>query len=124
MRLLDENKTTVLTQDDAGTLRVGGTRVTLDTLVHAFGQGFTTQEVADQFPVLGVEEIEATVAYYLRHRDILDAHLEEHRKQANEFRRFLEAEMSTGELRERLRARRRAQAQDAHRAGEDACAPS
>lgn len=49
--------------------RVGGTRVTLDTLVAAFEQGATTEEIAQQYPSPGLADVYSVIGYYLRRRD-------------------------------------------------------
>jgi uncharacterized protein (DUF433 family) len=39
-----------LAEDSHGVYRVGGTRVTLDLLVHAFNRGATAEEIVQKFP--------------------------------------------------------------------------
>ena len=41
-----------LQADADGVVRVGGTRVTLDTIVVAFQQGATAEEIAEQYPAV------------------------------------------------------------------------
>ena len=41
-----------LMTDQDGVVRVGGTRVTLDTIVMAFNQGATAEEIVLQYPSL------------------------------------------------------------------------
>ncbi len=54
--------------DEAGGIRIGQSRVTLDSLLAAYHSGFTPEEIAFQYSVLHLEEIYAAIAYYLNHR--------------------------------------------------------
>ena len=44
--------------DEDGVIRVGNTRVTLETLVSAFNHGSTAEEIVYQFPVLNLADVE------------------------------------------------------------------
>ena len=88
-----------------GVIRVGGTRVPLDTVVEVFNTGATPEEIAQDFPVLRLDDIYAVITYYLRHRDEVETYLEQRRAQAAEVRRKIEARSPQAGLRERLLAR-------------------
>ena len=89
-------------------VRVGHTRVTLDTLIAAFGAGATAEEIAQRYPSLDLGDVYAVIAYYLRHRAEVDAYLEQRRRQAEQIRREHEARLDPAGVRERLLARRAA----------------
>jgi uncharacterized protein (DUF433 family) len=95
-----------LQTDADGVVRVGGTRVTLDTIVIAFQQGATAEEIAQQYPTVALSDIYAVIGYYLRHRREVEAYLEEGNQQAEALRRELEANYDRQGIRERLLARR------------------
>jgi len=94
-----------LATDADGVIRVAGTRVTLDTVVDAFETGATPEEIAQDFPVLRLDDVYAVVTYYLRHRDEVAAYLRRRRSMAAEIRREIEARHPQAGLRERLLAR-------------------
>jgi uncharacterized protein (DUF433 family) len=94
-----------LVVDSSGTVRVGGTRVTLDSVVAAYHEGFTAEEIAEQYPSVSLADIHATVAYYLRHREDLDRYLDERSAAAAELQRDIEQRFPSRTLRERLLAR-------------------
>jgi uncharacterized protein (DUF433 family) len=71
-----------LAPDQAGTVRVANTRITLDTLVEQFRAGATAEALTERFPVLSAADVHAVLAYYLRHRDEVDAYLAEQARQA------------------------------------------
>ena len=56
---------------------VAGTRVSLDSLVYAFREGQTAESLAQSFPVLTLEQVYGAIAYYLAHREAIDAYLRE-----------------------------------------------
>ena len=53
-----------LTTDDDGVILVGGTRVTLDTLIAAFTEGATAEEIAQQYPSVRLADIYSVIGYY------------------------------------------------------------
>ena len=55
---------------------IAGTRVSLDSVVLAFLDGLSPEIiVAECFPVLTLEQVYGAIAYYLSHRNEMDAHL-------------------------------------------------
>jgi uncharacterized protein (DUF433 family) len=61
--------------DEAGVLRVGGTRVMLDAVVAAFQQGHSAETIRQQYPAMSLEEVYGAIAYYLGHLDEVHAYL-------------------------------------------------
>ena len=90
-------------------LRVGHTRVSLDSVIYAFKTGATAEEIRQDYSSLDLADIYLVIGYYLRHREAVDAYLEECEKYAEEVRRAIEAEEPYEKIRERLLARRAAQ---------------
>ena len=95
-----------LKADSGGVVRVNGTRVTLDTVVAAFHEGATPEEIADQYRSLNLGDVYAVLAYYLRHRDEVDHYLARQQEQAAEIRRENEKRFEPSGVRARLLARR------------------
>lgn len=91
--------------DERGVIRVGRTRIPLETVLTAFRQGYTPEEIVMQFPVLQLEDVYATVTCYLHNREILDAYLEKVKRLGEKNREQLETLLPTRELRQRLRRR-------------------
>ncbi len=94
-----------LSTDADGVIRIAGTRVTLDTLVDTFMTGASPEEIAQDFPVLRLDDVYAVVTYYLRHLTEVDAYLQERRTRAEAIRREIEAHSPQTGLRDRLLAR-------------------
>ena len=88
-----------------GIARVGKTRVTLDTVVVAFLDGATSEEIAQQYPTLSYADIYSGVGYYLRHRAEVDEYLQQRQKDADAIRKQNESRHPPHGVRERLLAR-------------------
>lgn len=99
-----------LQTDDAGILRVGGTRVRLETVINAFNSGSTAEEILLKYPALNLTDIYAVITYYLWSHEEVDAYMEERRCQEEAVRRENEARFPSAGVRERLLARRTHQA--------------
>ena len=90
----------------AGVMRVGGTRVTLDTIVAAFQEGATAEEIVYQYPSLSLADVYSVIGYYLQRRSDVEAYLRRRRWQADEVRKQNEAQFDPRGIRDRLLARR------------------
>jgi uncharacterized protein (DUF433 family) len=62
-------------QDEHGVLRVGATRVMLDSVVAAFPQGHSAETIAEQYPALSLEEVYGAIACYLANKGEVDEYL-------------------------------------------------
>ena len=58
-----------------GAYRVAGSRVSLDSIVYAFLRGESPDGISESFPALTHEQIYGAFAFYLAHRDEIDAYL-------------------------------------------------
>ena len=92
-----------------GVIRVGNTRVTLDTVVAAFLEGATAEEIAQQYPSLDLADVYAVIGYYLRRRSEVEAYLQQRQQQAEEMRKENESRFAPQSVRARLLARQRRQ---------------
>ena len=106
MKLSIEPETAPLTTDQDGVVRIGNSRVTLDTVVHAFNDGANAEEISERYPSLRLADIYSVIAYCLRHRPEVAAYLKDREAFAAEVRRQNEIVFPKTGLRERLLARR------------------
>ncbi len=95
-----------LTTSPNGVVRVGGTRVTLETVVDAFNEGATAEEIVQQYPSLALANLYAVLGFYLQNRTDVDAYVSERRERAEAVRIDNEARHDPSGIRERLLARR------------------
>ena len=66
----------LLTCTPQGTWRIAGTRVSLDSVIHAFWEGATPEEICQDFPSLSLPQVYEAIAYYLKQRAKVDAYLQ------------------------------------------------
>jgi uncharacterized protein (DUF433 family) len=107
MKLSIEPETAPLTTDQDGVVRIGNSRVTLDTVVYAFNDGANSEEILERYPSLELADIYSVIAYYLRHRTEVDEYLKDREAFRAEVRHENESRFPNTGLRERLMARRR-----------------
>jgi uncharacterized protein (DUF433 family) len=96
-----------LRADTDGVIRVGSSRVTLDTVVFAFRNGCTAEEIVMKYPSLDLTDVYATIAYYLWNRKEIDAYLAEREAESRVVRDEVERRQPSTGIRERLLARKR-----------------
>lgn len=106
MSSLDMTQTVPLARDDEGVLRVIGSRVTLDSVVHLFKSGATAEQIQEDFPSLALGDIYSVIAYYLQHSSDVEEYLLKQAVDTRELQRVVESGLDTREIRQRLRQRR------------------
>lgn len=74
-----------------GVVRVGNTRVTLDTVIAVFKQGTTAEEIVYRYPSLRLADVYATIGFYLNHHQEVETYLQQRQQQAQEIRKMNEA---------------------------------
>lgn len=109
MTLSIVTETVPLVTDMDGVVRVGKTRVTLDTVISAFLDGATAEEIVHQYPSLNLADVYAVIAYYLRRRAEVDTYLQQRQQQAEKLREQNESHFDPLGIRDRLLARRPSQ---------------
>ena len=91
--------------DDTGVVRIGATRVTLDTLVGCYRDGNTAEEIVQQYSSLSLADVHAAIAFYLTHIPEVDAYLAHRQSDSADTRRQVEQVCDQHGLRDRLLAR-------------------
>ena len=75
---MDESNT-YITVDACGVRRVSGTRISLDSVVMAFQEGQSAEEIQRNFPALSLEQVYGAITHYLAHRSEVEAYLQQQR---------------------------------------------
>ena len=104
MALIIEATPVPLETNKHGVVHVRGSRVTLESIVVAFEQGATAEEIVQQYPTLHLADVYAIIGYYLHHRAEVAAYLGEREARA-EVRRQVERRSPQPGIRDRLLAR-------------------
>ena len=95
-----------LNQDQDGTIRVKGSRVTLDTIVGRMQVGDTPEEIHEGFPTVTLAQIKTIIDWYLNNQIEADEYLEEGRIEGERLRRKIQSRPEYMALREKLQRRR------------------
>jgi hypothetical protein len=75
-------------------------------MIHAFQDGATPEAIAQRYPTATLADIYAVIAYYLRHREEIEAYLDAREQRAEEVHQCIERPQGDlSDLRQRLRAR-------------------
>lgn len=106
MQLVIESEPVPIAADSDGVYRVGSTRVSLDTVVAAFNDGATPEEIIEQYPAIALDHAYAVIGYYLRHKPAVDAYLSARGDSAARVKAQVEHAQPPQGIRERLMARR------------------
>ena len=91
----------------SGVWHVTGTRVPLDSIIFAYKQGATPEEISEQFTSVALGDLYFVIAYYLRNKDQVEHYLAQRATQRAETRRHIESLWDPVGVRDKLIARRR-----------------
>jgi uncharacterized protein (DUF433 family) len=105
MTLAIVTEPTPLKLNEDGVVLVGNTRVTLDTVIAAFLEGATAEEIVEQYPSLQLADVYSVIAYYLRRKTEVDAYLKIRQERAAQVRQENERRFNPIGIRDRLMAR-------------------
>jgi Protein of unknown function (DUF433) len=69
-----------------------GSRVSLDSIVYGFLDGFSAEGILESYPTLTLEQIHGSLAFYLANRKEIDAYFVEGEREAEKMREISRAE--------------------------------
>lgn len=101
--------------DEGGVVRVGKSRVSLDLVIEQYANGMAPEDMVRAYDTLELSDVHAVIAFYLRHREEVEAYLKQREESAEALRAKIEAELPRVSREELL---------DRHRATEKADAPA
>lgn len=70
-----ERETPPLREDEAREIRVGTSRILLETVIRAFQDGASPESIVHRYSTLSLSDVYNTIGYYLRHQDAVEAYL-------------------------------------------------
>jgi uncharacterized protein (DUF433 family) len=100
-------ETIPITKDNDGILRVGDTRVTLETVVSAFKEGETAEDIVSAYPSLSLADVYTVIGYYLHRQTEIEEYIREQAVRSAEVRIENEKRFAQKGIRERLLARKK-----------------
>lgn len=109
MTFIAQSEAPPLSEDAAGAVRIGDTRVLLELVIRAFQDGATPETIVQRYSTLALPEVYAVIAYYLRHRRDVEEYLERRERKSEEVRQQIENQQDElSEIRARLLSKRQA----------------
>jgi uncharacterized protein (DUF433 family) len=109
MVALEETISMPLVITEHGSIRIKGSRVSLDSIVHHFKLGATAEQIVQSFPSLSFGDVYSSIAYYLTHRQEIEEYLQQQETDADALQAQLESnpnyQAEVAELRTRILGR-------------------
>ena len=106
MAALEETIIVPLVVTEQGTIRIKGSRVSLDSVIHHFKLGATAEQIVQSFPSVSLGDVYSSIAYYLSQRQKIEGYLETQEVEADNLQRQLESnpdyQAAIAELRTRM----------------------
>lgn len=94
---------------EQGTIRIKGSRVSVDSIIHHFKLGATAEQIVQSFPSLTLGDVYSSIAYYLTHHHEMEEYLEQQTVAADNLQGELEShpdyQAEIAELRSRMLGR-------------------
>ncbi len=101
------NEKIPLKKDRHGVIRIADTRVTLETIISAFRDGETAEEIVLSYPTLALADVYSVIGYYLHQKSEVEEYISHQTKKSAEVRLQNETRFNQIGIRERLLARKR-----------------
>src|SRR6266705_828023 len=101
-----------------GALRVAGTRISFETVIEAYKEGATPEQIVDAFQPLRLADVYTLIGYYLDHKAEVDAYLQDVEHEAEEGRRRFEAAHGPPRVTREMLLERKARMEEARRNAE------
>ena len=103
MNLILEREMPPLHEDTTGAIRVGNSRVLLETVIRAFQDGASPESIVHRYSTLSLSDVYDAVGYYLRHQDEVEAYLSQREELAKVVQQRLSAiQPDLSQIRSRL----------------------
>ena len=110
MTTLETTQTLPLRLTEDGTIRIAGSRVSLDSVVYHYKLGASAEQIAQKFPSLDLADVYAAITYYLNHEEAIEEYLHEQEAKGDEVQKRMESDpqyqKKSAELRARILARK------------------
>ena len=98
--------TVPLELSEHGVIRIHNSRVSLDSVLHAYNEGATPEEIVYRFPVLQLDAVYAVISYALQHPEFVNDYLQKRQIQQASLQKEIKQQFPRDGLRARLLARR------------------
>ncbi|HBB96805.1 MAG TPA: hypothetical protein DC054_15615 [Blastocatellia bacterium] len=110
MATLEQTQTLPFRLTEDGTIRIGDSRVSLDSVIHHYKLGAAAEQIAQKFPALDLADVYATISYYLNNEEAIEEYLRQQEVNGNQIQKAIESDpqyqRTSANLRMRLLARK------------------
>ncbi len=110
MAIVESTQEVPLTITPDGTIKIAGSRVSLDSVIYHYRHGATVEEIVLKFPGLRLADIHSCIAYCLNHQEEIDNYLAERERSATDLREHISVDpfqqRGINEMRKRITARK------------------
>ena len=89
---IDSLQETLMTVTANGTIRVGDSQVSLESVLYHFKMGAVPEEIIQMFPSVQLADVYAVIAYYLSHRDVVEGYLRQQEADGDEVQAEIESQ--------------------------------
>jgi uncharacterized protein (DUF433 family) len=89
MTLVLEQEKPPLHADETGAIRVGTSRVLLETVIRAFQDGASPESIVHRYSTLSLADVYNTIGYYLRHQMAVESYLQKREQLAESVKQRL-----------------------------------
>jgi len=98
--------------EDSELIRIKGHRIGIEHVLELYQQGYSPEQIMQEFPGLSLEQIHATITYYLHNRAKIDSYIQQGRERAE--RAYQESSASPSPLVQRLKVFRERHVPQSH----------
>jgi uncharacterized protein (DUF433 family) len=99
-----------LQEDATGAMRVGTSRVLLETVIRAFQDGASPESIVHRYSSVSLSDVYNVIGYYLRHQETVEAYLHQREQLAESVQqRIAASQPDLSSIRSRLLTQRRSQ---------------
>ena len=106
MSTFDTTLSAPLALGEDGTIRIRGSRVTLDSVVHQFQDGAVAEQIQESFPSLSLGDVYGAITYYLEHEHEVEEYLQKQAAPTEAVWKKIDSRQDLTALRKRVRERR------------------
>jgi uncharacterized protein (DUF433 family) len=110
MSFVLEKESPPLHEDSTGAIRVGNSRVLLETVIRAFQDGAAPESIVHRYSSLSLADTYNVIGYYLRHQDTVETYLHQREQLAESVQQKLSSiQPNLSSIRSRLLAQNKSQ---------------
>lgn len=95
-----------LRTDEGAIWRIGQTRVSVDSVIYAFNEGASPEEIVYRFSTLDLIQVYSVISYYLQNRAKVEEYLRKREADRAKLKTEIETKFNPQGIREKLLARR------------------